>query len=268
MIGMPVLLLSALVAFAQDPAPVAAVGAVGTTSSLYQVGVADVLQVTVYGEANLSGQFPVDADGMIDFPLLGRLGVRDQTPEAIAAGLKARLQDGYIRNPNVTVSVSSYQSQPVQVLGAVGKPGLYFLRGPTTVMQLLGQAGGVGTVGVNEVRVTHAAGTDAVVLPYDELLAGHDVDVHTGDIVFVPQSVVTVSGHVSKPGDVSFREGLTVSRALAAVGGASTTANLGDVYILRGEQKIRVNLRKILKGAAEDVVLEAGDRVFVPESAF
>ena len=84
-----------------------------------KMGAADTLQIQVYGEASLSGQWPVDADGDIDFPLLGRISVTGQTAQQVAETLTTKLQDGYIRNPHVTVSVANYQSQPVQVLGAV-----------------------------------------------------------------------------------------------------------------------------------------------------
>ena len=88
------------------------------------------------------------------------------------------------------------------------------------------------------------------------------------DIVFVPQSLVSVMGQVGKPGEVSFRDGLTVSQCVAAAGGALPTAALGNLYILRGDKRLRVNLRRILAGTADDLVLQAGDRLYVPESAF
>jgi protein involved in polysaccharide export with SLBB domain len=147
---------------------------------------------------------------------------------------------------------------------------VYFLRGPTTLMQLLSEAGGVAPAGVNEVRVSRNDQPDSVaVIEYEQLLRGGSADrrVAGGDIVFVPQSLVSVMGQVGKPGEVSFREGLTVSQCVAAAGGHLPTAALGNLYILRGDKRIRVNLRRILAGNADDLVLEAGDRLYVPESA-
>jgi polysaccharide export outer membrane protein len=171
----------------------------------------------------------------------------------------------------VTVSVSTYASQPVQVLGAVSRSGLYYLQGPTSVLQMLSIAGGVQSEGVDEIRVTHDGeqGT-TVVLPYEDLLSqGADtLMLQAGDVVFVPQSLVSVMGSVGKPGELTLREGLTLSRSLAAAGGPLPTANLRKVFVLRGEERLRFNVRKILDGKAPDILLLAGDRVIVHESVF
>lgn len=233
----------------------------------YRIGAGDTVLVTVYGEPSLTAQYPVDASGQVDFPLLGRVPVSALSPEQVAALLRDKLRDGYINEPNVTVAVSTYRSQPVQVLGAVAKPGVYFLRGPTSVMQMLSEAGGVSPTGVNEVRVSQGEGGASQVFAYETLLSGTSEWVLSGgDIVFVPESIVSVMGQVQKPGDVAFRDGLTVSKVIAAAGGASSSASLGRVYVLRGSERITVNVKKILSGRAPDLALEPGDQVFVAES--
>ncbi|MFH1463041.1 MAG: polysaccharide biosynthesis/export family protein [Pseudomonadota bacterium] len=248
-----------------DPAPPP------VRKALYRVGGGDSVAIQVYGEAALSGTYPVSSSGELDFPLLGVIRVDGLTTAQISALLRERLTQGFLNNPYVTVSVSTYASQPVQVLGAVSKPGLYFLQGPTTVLQILSIAGGVKSEGVDEVRVTHGGEEgDTVVLPYERLLSqGVDsLNLTAGDVVFVPQSLVSVMGSVSKPGEITFREGLTLTRAIAAAGGAEATANLRKVFVLRGEARLRVNVRKVLDGKEPDPPLLAGDRVVVKESVF
>ena len=176
---------------------------------------------------------------------------------------------GYLLNPNITVSVADYHSQSVQVLGAIARPGVYYLRGPTTVLQILGEAGGLSRDGIDAVKISHGGqGDPGTVVPYDQLLAtgAGAIMVTSGDVVSVPQSLLTVMGQVGKPGEVTFREGLTISQAIAAAGGASPGADLARVYILRGDKRIRVSLRKILSGKAIDVLVQVGDRIFVGES--
>lgn len=256
-----------------DPAPgdpVPAVPVPAVDASQYRIGGGDVLNVQVYGESSLSGSFPVDDRGQMDFPLLGSVVVGGLTPAELAARLRGQLMPGYIVNANVTVSVSTYRSQPVQVLGAVAKPGVYFLRGPTSVLQILSEAGGVSREGVNEVRLTHGGENGQITtFAYDQLLRqrGGEGALAPGDIVFVPQSLVSMMGQIAKPGEVAYRDGLTISQAVAAAGGALPIADLGRVYILRGEERIQVNLRRILSGKAEDVPVKPGDRVFLGESA-
>lgn len=239
-------------------------------ASQYRIGAGDVLNVQVYGESALSGNFPVDDRGQMDFPLVGSVAVGGLTSGELAASLRGKLMPGYIVNANVTVSVSTYRSQPVQVLGAVAKPGVYFLRGPTSVLQVLSEAGGVSREGVNEVRLTHGGENGQVTtFAYDQLLRqrGAEATLAPGDIVFVPQSLVSMMGQIAKPGEIAYRDGLTISQAVAAAGGALPIADLGRVYILRGEERIQVNLRRILSGKAEDVPVKPGDRVFLGESA-
>lgn len=237
----------------------------------YTIGPGDTVNVQVYGEPSLTGAFPVDATGGLDFPLLGRVQVGGLTPPEVTELLRGRLVEGYLRNPSVTVSVSTFRSQPVQVLGAVKSPGLYYLKGPTTVMAILSEAGGVSQTGVGEVRITHQGKeNEVIVLPYDQLLNHSEAELtlRGGDIVFVPQSMVTVMGSVSKAGEVPYRDGLTVTQAIAATGGALPVAALAQVYILRGDSRVKVNVRQILAGKQSDVPLQAGDRLYVPESAF
>ena len=235
----------------------------------YQVGAGDVLQVQVYGEAGLSGTMPVNERGEIDFPLLGSLLVRGLSPPDIASMIRDRLADGFLVEPQVMVRVDAFGSQPIQVLGAVEKPGTYYVNGSATVLDLLSQAGGVRGGGVNEVRITRSKdGGKVTLLPYGPLVSQGtgNIGVWGGDIIFVPESLVYVMGEVQKPGSIAYSDGLTVSRCLAATGGAATGANLGRVYILRGDERIRVNVRRILRGKEEDVPVLSGDQIFVQAS--
>ncbi len=239
--------------------------------TLYRIGPGDVVTIQVYGEEDLSDQYAVSSTGEIDFPLIGMMYVEGRTTTEISAALGRRLMQGYIKNPHVTVSVSTYASQPVQVHGAVSRPGMYFLQGPTTVLQILSLAGGASGEGLDEVRITRGGEDGETIIVTAEMLlvSGPDATmVAAGDVVFVPQSLVSIMGHVGKPGEITFREGLMLSSALAAAGGALPTGNMRKVHVLRGDIRIQVNVRKILAGKISDFPLEAGDRVIVKQSVF
>jgi polysaccharide biosynthesis/export protein len=264
------LIAALLVGPAHAEAPAETPPAAGNAAR-YQVGAGDVLHVEVYGEPKLTGAFPVNDGGELDFPLLGPVRVEGSTAAQVAATLRSRLSEGYLVEPNVTAWLQGYNSQPVQVLGAVGKPGLYHLKGETTVLELLTEAGGVAGAGVDEIRITHGdEGDQVTMVPYEALLERGEgnVTLSGGDIVFVPELRVSVMGAVKSPGDVAFRDDLTITTCLSGAGGALPVANLGRVFILRDGKRIRVNMRKVLSGKAEDMPMIAGDRVFVRESAF
>ena len=237
----------------------------------YPLGVGDTLEVSVYGEPELSGSFPIGSTGDLEYPLLGAVTVEGMTTAEASALLQQRLSDGFLVVPSVTAWLASYQSQPVQVIGAVTTPGMYYLKGSTTILQVLSEAGGMKLDGIDEIRITHGdeAG-EATVLSYEQMISSGEgnVTLRGGDIVFVPELLISVIGQVEQPGALAFRKGMTVSTGLAAAGGAMPTANMGRVYILRGEERIEVNVRKILKGRTEDILLEADDRILVQESFF
>ena len=73
----------------------------------YLIGPQDVLTVTVFGEADLSGKYTVEQDGTFTFPLIGRVHAGGVTLRAFEQDLKAKLADGFLRNPQVTVVVDT-----------------------------------------------------------------------------------------------------------------------------------------------------------------
>jgi protein involved in polysaccharide export with SLBB domain len=77
----------------------------------YVIGAQDVLTITVWDQADLSGKFTVEADGSFSFPLIGRVKAAGLTLRAFEAELKKRLADGYFRNPQVSVVVEEYRSR-------------------------------------------------------------------------------------------------------------------------------------------------------------
>ena len=96
LLGLGVQLAGPRAVLAQVPAP---------SASEYVVGPQDVLDVTVFGEAEVSGKFTVEADGTFNFPLIGRVQGGGRTLRRIEQELHDRLADGYFQNPQVSVAV-------------------------------------------------------------------------------------------------------------------------------------------------------------------
>ena len=238
---------------------------------LYQVGPGDVLKLQIYGEAELSGNHTVAENGTLDIPLIGSVLVEGRSTPDISADLTRRLSDGFLVAPQVHVQVESYLSQPVQVLGAVRRPGTFYLDGPTGLLGILAEAGGVLSENSQEVRVTRAGEDGAMVVNLEVLVSGGTADLRlqSGDIIFVSEGeFVYVSGQVAKAGAVAFRGGLTVTQALTGAGGPSPLANLRKAYILRGGERIELNIKRIQNGRDPDIAVQAGDQLFVDESIF
>ncbi len=279
----PALLLLARPVLAQETAvesapvpvggmPASAVAMGGTDLLQYPIGARDTLAVEVYDEKSLSGTFVVDDGGTVDLPLLGRVHVTGMTLPEIDELLTRMLGREYLVNPQVTVRISSFGSKPVQILGGVGKPGTYYLAGPTTLLDVLTLAGGIKDTAAVEIRVQRPSlGGEPMVTSLDGLVAygRGNVALEAGDIIYVPPGpVIYVSGEVGKPGTVPFQEGLLVMEAINRAGGANDQANLRKVYLLREGERTRINAKNVLKGRAADTEVRPDDHVYVSESVF
>ena len=121
----------------------------------YVIGPEDVLTVTVFNEPSLSGRFRVENDGHFNYPFLGRVRAGGVTLSDVAATLKTKLADGYLRNPQVTVDVDQFRSQSVFVMGEVRSPGKYVLSGTVSLLEVLAQAGSTTALAGPEIVVLH-----------------------------------------------------------------------------------------------------------------
>jgi polysaccharide export outer membrane protein len=111
-------------------------------ASRYIIGPEDSLQVTVWKEPTLSGNFPVRPDGMISLVLVGDLPAAGQTPMALSNDITQRLKK-YIQDPVVTVSVLGVNSQRIFLVGEVNKVGPVMLTPGMTPLQAIVSAGGL-----------------------------------------------------------------------------------------------------------------------------
>jgi polysaccharide export outer membrane protein len=114
------------------------------------VGPADVVEVRVYREPELSGQFEVSAGGMLRLPLLEPLQVSDMTTEAIAERIEAAYNVELLRNAQVSVFVKEYNSRKIIVTGQVKKPGPVPYRLNMTVAEAVARAGGTTRLAMPE----------------------------------------------------------------------------------------------------------------------
>jgi polysaccharide export outer membrane protein len=260
---------AALSAGEADDAPADAV--VDDAGDIYRIGPGDTLVVRVVGESDLTGSFVVGPEGWLSLPMVGTMRVDGRTAAQVAGKLGRVLAKDFLVDPQVSVRVEQHASRPVQVLGAVREPGTYYLSKPTRLVELLAQAGGVlNDKSSSEVRVNHADGEASLVVQLEELLVTGEGNVllRSGDVVNVLEGkVVYVNGEVGKPGAVAWKGGITVTRALALAGGVKATANQRKAYILRGGEKVPINLRRIFQAKDDDPVLRPGDQVLVGESA-
>lgn len=159
------------------------------------LGPGDVFEVRVYEEKDLSGIFTVSTEGTIHFPLVGEVKVLNLSASEVATLLRERLQDGYLRDPYVTVTIKEYKSKKIFVLGQVAKPGTFPFEGEMNVIQAITLAGGFTPMARrNSVIVTRVEDGEEkrITVPVDRISEGlaPNLPLRPGDIVFVPEAVL------------------------------------------------------------------------------
>lgn len=155
------------------------------------LAIGDRFEVRVFGEQDIGGSFQVQEDGSIDFPLIGRLIVRGKTQAELAALLEAKLGDGYLRGPHVTVILTSRENLEVSVLGEVARPGTFPYVEKLTLVQAISDAGGLTEQAqVRRVKLTRKGpnGTGTYEVSVKAITDGRaeDILLQPGDIIFVP----------------------------------------------------------------------------------
>jgi len=115
----------------------------------YRLGPGDQLRITVFNEADLTGQYVVGSQGTISYPLVGEVRAGGLTISEFTESLRQALQQ-YIRQPNVSVEVANYR--PFFILGEVQRPGTYPYSANLTVLNAVATAGGF-TYRANQSRV-------------------------------------------------------------------------------------------------------------------
>jgi protein involved in polysaccharide export with SLBB domain len=159
-----------------------------------RVGLDDTFEVRVYGETDLSGSFRVAADGTIDYPLAGRIVVSGLRTGEIQKLIVEKLRDGYLKDPQVMVTIKDRNSQKISVLGQVSKPGQVGYYPNMTIVDAIASAGGfTGIAAKNSVslRRENSGKIETHVYPVADISEGRspNVMVQPGDVLVVDERV-------------------------------------------------------------------------------
>jgi len=266
----------------------------------YEVGPEDVLAISVLAQPGMTGDFTIERDGMLTFPALGKIKASGMTATEFERKLTTLLADGYVKRPQVSVTVKDYKSQRVLVTGAIPKPGPYALKGDRSVRAFLGDLGNLGPDAGHEIIVTRppavlpvdgseprpalgeiptdvdlgmlqppaaVPGAHVFTLSLQKAMAGdpeHNILLQTGDTIFFPKArQIYISGQVARAGPYRYQEGMTILQALTLAGGVGPRGAAGRVKIVR----IVDGEKKEIKPKSTDLV-EPEDTIVVPERFF
>jgi len=211
----------------------------------YEIGPGDVLKVVVLGQAEMTGSFAVGPDGLVGFPILGKVKASENTTLELERKLTILLADGILKRPQVTVTVGEYGSQKVFVTGEVLRPGQYPLKSDRSLLALLGDVGGLGPNAGHEVIVVRppAAGAGA-----------------SGPLVPLSLTDTPVPGSAPAPATTPTTPGAEPTPPATGIPGLP--------FLAPGSEVFHISLLELQSGnPGKNIALRAGDTVYFPKAA-
>ena len=267
-------------------------------NGVYLVGPGDVLRVTVFEVEELSNTVVVSPKGTISPPLLEEFSVAGITAREIEAKLEQMYEGGYLRDPQISVVVSEFRSQPVSVLGAVERPGVYQLQGRRRLLEVLAMSGGLGKDVGDTITISRRPGSGSSFTGPGSArgepasaASGEEIEVSVRNMLLTPDNddanpliqphdviqvskagIVYVMGAVEKAGGYTIKdqEKITVLRAVSLASGLGRHASPQKARIIREvdgkKQRIHVRIKDVIAGRSPDPELAANDILYIPDS--
>jgi polysaccharide export outer membrane protein len=147
----------------------------------YRLGASDKIRINVFGEEQLSGEFVVSDSGQVNLPLIGEIPAKGATITDLQNRIVAKLSDGYLKEPRVSVEVMNYR--PFYIMGEVRKPGEYPYTSGLTVLNAVATAQGFTyRANTKKVFIRHAGDAKE-----DEQPLGSTTQVGPGDTIRISE---------------------------------------------------------------------------------
>jgi polysaccharide export outer membrane protein len=263
---------------------------VASNDERYRIGYQDTLDIQIFRHPELNRRSQVNPDGTINlFRLDQPIVAVCKTENELAADIAKAYEKDYLRNPEVSVTAVERKSQAVYVVGAVNKPGSFFIDKKIQLLQLLAFAQGpdlehVGTrLVVFRPGSTSSCRTDTPAAQDDstQLFTFKLKNIEEGKTLFwmEPGDVVSVAdadqvyvyGNVNKQGAVKMKDVLTLTQAIASAEGLKSATETDNIRVIRQKEgtneraELVFNFKDISKGKTPDPVLEPNDIIAVSQ---
>ena len=178
---------------AQPTLPLTATTPQPAPRKAYHLAANDVVQVSVYQEADLDARVRIARDGSVTLPLLGDLKLGGKTVEEGTVLIREKLKDGYLVNPQVTLTITEYAKRRFTILGKVQRPGTFEMPDERTVslLEAVAAAGGYAPSAKNKaITVNRMVGDKRLLFTVDADALARNKDAPSFDIL--PDDVINV----------------------------------------------------------------------------
>ncbi|HKX83767.1 MAG TPA: SLBB domain-containing protein, partial [Pyrinomonadaceae bacterium] len=258
-------------------------GGGGSVSDPEKIHQGDVVEIDEVGGFDFDWRGKLNPEGFLDgFTKIAEpIFARCRTPEEVAGDI-TREYAKILREPKVVVRILDRSDRALAYLdGAVKQPQRLRIKREVHLQELVVIGGGFTDKASGEITIFRPEGVSCAQAPdsarmrtikISDILAGKpeaNPKIISGDIVTI-QAVqpVYLIGGVNNPGKTAWREGMTLSRAVAAAGGVSDRGVSGAAAIYRREgtssRVLEADLGKIVAGQAQDIELKAFDIIDIP----
>ena len=241
----------------------------------YLLGSGDMLKISVYNNPDLTLETRVSERGMITFPLIGEVQVEGITASAAEKKIAKMLETGnFVKQPQVNLLVTQFQSKMISVLGSVLKPGRYPLERATNIADLLALVGGTTADGSDLVTIIGKTGKKEYDL-HNIVGKGENaqnVPLEGGEIVYIHARDVSVMGQVNRPGKYAVTGGVRTLGDFLSVAGGINPGGSDTVTVTtfrNGKQnRFEVDVEDLFRTGnnAANIELTSGDTVYVPRA--
>lgn len=240
------LVIAGPVAAQQAPSVASPPAAQASLSDGYVLGTGDVIELNVMGREDYRARLQLQTDGMIELPLIGNVVAANKTILQLKEEVRNRLKSGgYFANPIVNITVATYASRYVVVLGEVGSPGIVPIDRAYRVSEILARVGGAKETGSDMLTITRTSGEELKLNVKEVATGGGDKDplVNAGDKIFLPAApTFYVYGQVHSPGNYRIDPEMTLRKAIARSGGLTALGSAKRAKVTRNGREVRVAL--------------------------
>ena len=163
----------------------------------YRISPADLIEITIYREADLGRIVRVSQNGSVSLPLVGTVQLGGLTPGEAQDLIAGKMKD-FLKDPQVTIFIKDYGNKKVFVLGEVAKPGSYDLppESRLTILEAVSMAGGFTQIAARDrtkiIRTTPAGISQSIIVEISAIThkgeKDKDIPLEPNDVVYVPQS--------------------------------------------------------------------------------
>ena len=248
----------------------------------YHMNSGDQVEIRVYDHPDLGITTRIGPDGMVGFAFIGQVKLSGQTIAQGAESIREGLAP-YVKNPVVSITILDVHGETAAIAGSCAKPGVYGISNTTRLADFYAMAGSSADRLFNGVNVDVADLEHSIFVRNGEILPVdfhkaidkgdplHNIRIRKGDYVFIAQRMeasVIICGEVNKPQKRLYEPGMGLVETLTTAGWMKDS-HWSHVIIIRDglshPKLYKVDIDGILAGKCRNVLLKAGDIVYVPK---